>query len=273
MITLWIALLALAALGGIFLGRYMHLEKGVSLGAVFFRKKHVVHIAKEPETAEVTVEEMIPSQDKVDPKNVSKADSLVKRAESQLAKGEAREAEKLLIQALSLDPGAIDAYNKLGLIYLHEGQFNKAENIYNKLVVAVLDEPAFFSNLGMALYSQGKLEEAKSHYKKAIELDNGRAGRFFSLAQILRELGELDEAVEHFRKAVEMEPRNFDFMLTLAELYLERGMDAEGRQLLGAIILLDPDNEMALALMKKASESNTEEEKPADKKPGEEKKD
>jgi tetratricopeptide (TPR) repeat protein len=251
MITVWVALLSFAALAAIFLAHYLKLEKGISLGTVFFRKKNVVHIAREQETAEVTVEEMLPTQDKVDPKNAARADSLVKRAEAQLAKGQNREAEKLLIQALSLDPGAIGAYNKLGLIYLRESQFSKAENIFRKLIVAVVDEPSFFSNLGLALYSQGKLEEAKTHYKKAIELDGGRAGRFFSLGQIHRELGELDDALAHLRKAVEMEPKNLDFMLSLAEFYIDSQKSAEAGQILGEILLIAPDNEMALELGKR----------------------
>jgi tetratricopeptide (TPR) repeat protein len=255
MTTIWIAILSLAALGAIFLTHYLRLEKGISLGSIFFRKKNVVHIAKEPDSAEVTVEEMIPSQDKVDPKNVARADSLVKRAEAQLTKGQAREAEKLLIQALSLDPGAVEAYNKLGLIYLREGQFNKAENIFRKLIVAAIGEPSYFSNLGLALYSQGKLEEAKTHYKKAIELDGGRAGRFFSLGQIHRELGEMNEAVGHLKKAVEMEPRNLDFMLSLAQFHIEVKQLPEARQLLGKILLIAPDNGDALSMLK-----NTEEE-------------
>jgi len=250
MITFWIELLALAVLGAIFLRRYLILEKGISLRTLFFRKKIAVSIEKEPETTEVTIDEMIPPRDKIDPKNVAKADILIKRAEAQLAKDETRAAEKLLIQALSLDPSAIDAYQKLGLIYLHEQQFNKAENIYKKLVVAVLNEPVFFSNLGLALYSQGKLEEAKANYKRAIELDDSRAGRFFSLAQILSELGESDEAIKHFNKALEMEPRNTDFMLALAEFYFEKKMPSEAKQLLGQILLIVPENQDAQTLLK-----------------------
>ena len=251
MINFWIVITGLLLLGFIFLKHYLKLEKGISLGKIFFRKKNVVHRVKDTGNFEVTVEEMIPPPEKIDPKNAARADSLIKRADIHLNKGEVNEAQKLLIQALSLDPSAIEAYNKLGLIYLRQEQFGKAESIYRKLILTVLNEAAYFSNLGLALYSQGKLEEARTHYKKAIELDPGRAGRFFSLGSIMRELGELDEAVAHLRKAVEMEPRNLDFMLSLAEFYLERGLEGETRQLLGEILLLAPDNEMALQLAKK----------------------
>ncbi len=251
MLSFWIVILGLAALGFVFLKHYLQLEKGISLGHVFFRKKNVVHHVRESGNFEVTVEEMIPPREKINPKNVAKADSLVKRAEIHLNRGEARQAEKLLIQALSLDPSAVEAYNKLGLIYLKQESFGKAESIYRKLILTVLSEPAYFSNLGLALYGQGKLEDAKINYKKAIELDNTRSGRFFSLGRIMRELGELDEAVAHLRKAVEMEPRNIDFMLTLAEFYLERKMPLEARQLLGEILLIAPGNQMALLLMDK----------------------
>jgi len=251
MINFWIAISCLLLLGLIFLGHYLKQEKGISLGNIFFRKKNVVHRVRETGNFEVTVEEMIPPREKVDAKNVAKAEILLKRAEILLGKGESRDAEKLLIQAISLDPSAVEAYNKLGLIYLRQELYGKAESIYRKLILTVLNEPAYHSNLGLALYSQSKLEDAKTHYKKAIELDASRAGRFFSLGQIMRELGELDEAVAHLRKALEMEPRNLDFMLSLAEFYLERDLQGEARQLIGEILLIDPANEMALEMAEK----------------------
>ena len=251
MINFWIAISCLLLLALIFLGHYLKLEKGISLGRILFRKKNVVHHVKDTGNFEVTVEEMIPPREKVDTKNAAKAEILLTRAEIFLGKGETRDAEKLLIQAISLDPSAVEAYNKLGLIYLRQELYGKAESIYRKLILTVLNEPAYHGNLGLALYSQRKLEEAKTHYKKAIELDSSRAGRFFSLGQIMRELGELDEAVAHLRKALEMEPRNLDFMLSLAEFYLERDLKGEARQLIGEILLIDPANEMALEMAEK----------------------
>lgn len=245
--NIFIILICLLVLGFIFVRKYLSVQMGLDLKKFFFRPKNILHHFHfhDREKFEVTVDEMLPDKDKSDPKKAAKAAILYKKAETDLEKGDLRNAQKILIQVIALDPSSIEAYNKLGLIYLRQNQFCKAENIYRKLILSAANDPAFFSNLGLALYSQKKLEEAKGYYKKAIEIDGTRAGRFFSLGQIFHELGEVEAAMDHLKKAVQMEPRNLDYLLSLADFYSGKQMIEEAKQLLGEILILFPNNEMA----------------------------
>lgn len=256
MIQFWIAFVGIIVLGAIFLHRFMIVERGVSLKSLLFRKKNIFRHIEHAETSNLTVDEMLPAAETVNPKDRAKADSLVRKAELGLKKGTLKECEQLLIKALALDPSSVEAHNKLGLIYLQQGLFGKAESIYKKLTLTLSHEPAYFGNLGMALYSQGKLEEAKVSYKKAMELDATRPGRFFSLGRIFTELNEVEEAIAHLKKAVEMDSKNLDYLLTLAQLYIDKKLLVEAKQLLGEILLISPDNEMALLLMDKTREED-----------------
>ncbi|MCC7196950.1 tetratricopeptide repeat protein [Candidatus Peregrinibacteria bacterium] len=256
MIQFWIAVVGMLVLGVIFLRRFMILEHGVTLKSLLFRKKNIFRHVEHPETLNLTVEEMLPAAETVNPKDRAKADSLVRKAEIGLKRGALKESEQLLIKALALDPSSVEAHNKLGLIYLQQGMFGKAESIYRKLTLTLSHEPAYFGNLGMALYSQGKLDDAKVFYKKALEIDATRPGRFFSLGRIFTELNEVEEAIAHLKKAVEMDPRNLDYLLTLAQLYVDKNLPVEAKQLLGEILLISPDNEMALLLMDKTREED-----------------
>lgn len=244
----------LAILAAIFLRRYFMVEKGVGIRAFFFRpfrpRGAFFRRPRDVDLFEVTADEVLPPPESVDRKKAARAAILLKKAETQLNRGELKAAEKTFIQAIALNPSLVEAYNKLGLIYLRNAQFGKAESIFRKLILAVTAEPTYFSNLGMALYSQQQFGEAKIYYKRAIELDETRAGRFFSLGQIYKELGEVDSALEHLQKAVQMEPRNPDYMLSLAQFYLERQMPTEARELLNEILLVFPDNEAALEMLK-----------------------
>jgi tetratricopeptide (TPR) repeat protein len=248
MLEFYIAFGALAVFALIFLRRYLKIENGKLFKPLSFGKGSFFHHEDKAGNFEITIEEMIPPVEKVDAKSIAKSELLLKKAEIQLDRGDMKSAEKILIQALALNPAAVEAYNKLGMIYLRQEKFNKAENIFRKLILTISDEAAFFSNLGLALYRQGKLEEATGHYKKAIDLDNSRAGRFFSLAQIFRELGEAESALSHLRQAVLMEPKNLDYLITLAEFYLESGFTQEAGGLLDEILFIDPKNEMALKM-------------------------
>lgn len=260
MIQFLVIIAGLAVLASIFVRRYMLVEKGVTAFSVFGRKQKAVdllNMGTAGESNEVTVEEMIPDRSTIELKKIAKADTMMKKADAALAQGDAVLGEKLLIQALALDPSNLDAYHRLGLIYLRQNQFGKAEMMYQKLVLSAQNDPVYYSNLAVALYQQKKLEEAKKHYKKAIELDASRAGRFFSLAQVLQELGEMQEAIEHFQKAIAMDPSNLDYLLTLAQAYIETDMRHEARSLLGEILAAYPDHQMAREMMEKANRDDS----------------
>lgn len=256
MIQLLIILSGVLVLGSIFFRRYMILERGLTSFSFFGRKQKMLdllHLNKGKTELEVTVDEMIPERSTVDAKKVAKAGMMEKKADGLIARGDFLQAEKLFIQALALDPSNIDTYHKLGLLYLRQGQFGKAEMMYQKLVTSAKNDPVYFSNLAVALYQQKKLEEAKTNYKKAIELDASRAGRFFSMAQVLQELGEVQDALAHFRKAIEMDPGNLDYLLTLAQVYMEIDMMDDARVLLGEILAAYPENAVAREMMEKAT--------------------
>jgi tetratricopeptide (TPR) repeat protein len=253
MIQFLVAIVCLLILCLIFFRRYFLLEKRINVLS-FLRKRNFIHKAKpdeENETLEITFEEMIPPSDDVPHKNKAKADTLVRRAGIFMNKGDLKSASQNLIEALSLDPSSISAYETLALIFLKEGFFGKAENIYKKLILTIVDDAMYLSNLAFALFSQGKHEEAKKYYLRALELDNTRAGRFFSLAQVHRELREFEDAIKNFRRAIEMDPRNIEYLLTLAQFYIEINQFTDAKQLLNELLLAEPDNEIAKELLSK----------------------
>lgn len=252
MIKGFLLLGGIAVLAAIFIRRYQMNEKGFTPGKLFRQIGQGLRQLRERRgDFDVTIDEMIPSAETIDPKKVLKANTLLKRGEVFLEKGNLAEAAKHFIQCLALDPSNQAAYHKLGLVYLKQEQFGKAEMLYRKLVVVTTEDPSYLSNLALALYQQKKLPEAKTFYQRALELDQSRAGRFFSLGQVLYELQEFEKALEHFQKAVEMEPGSLDYLLTLAQFYLDQGFKKEGGQLLSEILVLYPENEIAAELMRK----------------------
>lgn len=254
MIQFIIVVVGLIILGIIFIRRYMSVEKGISS---FFGRKQtgakLLLFHRTPDSFEVTVDEMIPDRSTVDLKKIAKADLMMKKAEASFSKGDYKQGERFLIQTLSLDPSNVNAYHKLGLLYLRQEQFGRAETMYQKLVMSAKNDPVYFSNLAVALYQQKKLDAAKVNYKKAIEMDGSRAGRFFSLAQVLKELGEIQDSLNNFKKAIEMDPKNLDYLLTLAQVYMDANFMDEARQLLGQILVLYPHNEIAKEMMHKVT--------------------
>ncbi len=260
MYQIFIVITGLILLSIILLRAYFRVEKGMTLSTAIFGQKRIFRHPPESNGFEVTADELLLPQDQINSKNVLKSEILLKKAEVQMNKGNFKEVEKIIIQSISLNPASVEAFNKLGLIYLHQQQWSKAENIFSKLSVSVSSEPAYFSNLALALYGQKKLEEAKTAYKKAIELDNTRPGRFFSLAQINSELNELEEAEQNFLLALELDPRNLDYQLSLAHFYADHQRKSDALNMLDKIFVLNPNEPNAhelLAEIKRIQEEGT----------------
>jgi len=234
----------------LFFRRYYLLEKGHLFGRMVLKRGHNLPKPMSKEDHEVTAKEMIPDQSKINPKLVVKGDNLFKKAEQELKKGNIKDAEKNYIKAISMNPAHLEAHAKLGAIYLNQEQFSKAELIYRKLVLAVSDDPVYFSNLGLSLFQQEKYEEAKDFYEKAIELDPNRPGRFYSLARINHLLNDIDNAFLNIQKALNLDPDNLDYGLTLANWYVEKGMNADAKAILERIEQHWPGNTEAKELMK-----------------------
>ena len=85
--------------------------------------------------------------------------SLVRQAEKALAQDKFDDVEKLLIQALTIDPNAADVRAELAKLYLTTNREAKAEAMYKELLRTVSDV-SYHSNLGLAYYRQQKFEDA-----------------------------------------------------------------------------------------------------------------
>ncbi len=233
----------------IFVRRWYLLDKATLFGKMVLKRGLRLPGRLSKQDLEVTAKEMIPDPSTVNPKLRVKGENHFKKAELELKKGHIGDAEKLYIKAIAMDPSHLQAYAKLGAIYLNQEQYGKAELIYRKLIVAVNDDPVYFSNLGLSLFHQEKYGEAKEFYEKAIQLDPGRAGRFYSLARINHLLEEMDQAFLNIEKALTLDPDNLNYGLTLANWQIEKDMYAEARQVLESIIEHWPDNAEAKKLL------------------------
>ncbi len=249
MIETIIIIVCSLVLAFIFFHRW-HLQKKINLfGKMGIKVENLLAKKLEKEDHEVTVKEMIPDPTSIEPKLVIKGESFYKRAEQALRKGDLKEAEKLLIQSISMNPSHVEAHARLGSIYLKLEQHGKAELFFRKLVVARPDEAVYHSNLGLALFNQERLQESREFYEKAVELDDKRAGRFFSLARVNYALGEYEKAFEFIHRALELDSANIDYGLTLASWYLEKDLVQEAKTILEAIVCNWPENQNAIEML------------------------
>jgi tetratricopeptide (TPR) repeat protein len=175
------------------------------------------------------------------------------KADTHLGRQEYEEAEPLLLAVIEADPSHLDAHQKLGLMYMKQGNFPRAELYFSKLV-NLKQDPVYFSNLGAALYQQQRLVEAAEAYENAIALDDKRGERLQSLGQVYYELGEDDKALHYFERASRRKPKDTDLKWVLVDYYEKLVRLDEAIDTLEGILEIDPYNDEAkkrLRLIKK----------------------
>jgi type IV pilus assembly protein PilF len=246
--------LIIVSLVGIFIRRYYISEKGIylekALARKFFGRASHIHRThkKDEKSEEIQPERKAPSHA---PKSVPKtmeAKMLYSRAMIFYERGDLDQAEKKLIEVTSLDQNFSDAIHRLGLIYLKQSQFSKAEALFRQLVSQIEHDAIYHSNLGRALYEQEKFEDALGSYLKAIEIDNSRPGRFVSTAEVYRQIGNKEKAREMYDAALKLDPTNIDYLLTYAHFLIEEKDLEKATPYLDKVLKIQPDNPVALEM-------------------------
>ncbi len=119
--------------------------------------------------------------------------------------GEKQAAQKILAQALQVDPLHAAAANDLGYVWADEGKnLDQAERLVRLAVKAEPDNQSFLDSLGWVLYKRGKFADARPWFERAI----GPAARpdpvvLDHLGDTLYRLGDAPGAMQQWQKAME----------------------------------------------------------------------
>lgn len=141
-------------------------------------------------------------------------------------------AEKALLTILRVDERNARAYNRLGILYAKQQQYNDAIECFE---IAQSLEPSASSlhNVGLIYYEVGKLDKARQAFEQALELEGNVASRHIAYAKVLERLGDNKRMISELEKAVNLE-RNPQSLGILADA-LERINETERAEKLRAI--------------------------------------
>jgi tetratricopeptide (TPR) repeat protein len=116
------------------------------------------------------------------------------------------DAEAVYRQVFEAQPAYIDALHLLGVIYSQRGDHVTAERLIRQALHINPDADTYQNNLGKALQGQGRLAEAADSYRRTVELNPEHVLAWNNLGKVHAELSQWDEAVAAFRRAVALRP-------------------------------------------------------------------
>lgn len=168
--------------------------------------------------------------------------SLTRQAENALLQNKVDDAERLFIQALTVQPHALDVQAQLAKLYLTTARENKAEALYKELIQQRPDV-SFFANLGLAYYRQAKYVESCQAYQEALNREPHIPERSFALGRACIAARRFTEAVPLLEKASVRLTRDIGLLHLLAECHMQLGQTDKAEDAYRRINRLEPYDE------------------------------
>ncbi len=152
--------------------------------------------------------------------NPYRVDTWILLAEAYMDAKEFDKSMKCLERAKHLDPNCEDVYLDIGEIYYWRGNYRKAESLIKK---AISLNPSYFSpynELGNLYFLEKKYDLAEKYHKIALKYYPEYVDAYKGLGKVYFARGEFEKAEKYFKKALSLKPEyQGETYLFLADVY------------------------------------------------------
>jgi tetratricopeptide (TPR) repeat protein len=136
---------------------------------------------------------------KTESKNVIKDKNLL-QADELFNNGKLDQAEEKYIILIAKDPNNEAVYNKLGIIYLEQKNYNDAIDAFNESIKHGGKKPGRFYNLALAHYGNEEYRKAYDAVNSALELDDSNEKYKTLFKEINSKVSILKNSVKNLKK-------------------------------------------------------------------------
>lgn len=157
------------------------------------------------------------------------------------------QAKTAFLQALDLDHDYADAYNNLGVLYMLDKEYAKAESAFHN----ALKNPLYLTpekallNLGKLMEAQGKTDAAEHFYRQAIKHKPLFVQAYNNLGMLFYRTDRFQQAVTVFAQAVKLAPRWPQVWLWYGKSLKKVGENKKSQAAFTKVLALSPDTKAA----------------------------
>ena len=177
-------------------------------------------------------------------------DQLLDIAKNATAEQKYLRAEKALLTVLKFDERNASAYNRLGILYAKQQQYDDAIECFE---IAQSLEPNAISlhNVGLIYYETMNYEKSAIAFKQALEIDDSSPVRHVAYAKVLEKMGNLHDAISELTKAISIELKmdkkpSQIYLKSLAEDYEKNGQNDLAEKVKNKLIKINTTNKNQL---------------------------
>jgi tetratricopeptide (TPR) repeat protein len=128
----------------------------------------------------------------------------------------AAEAEKLLREAIAIDPGYVEAALTLTKVFIQEERYEDVIDCLGELISFGETDPQYDWDLAVAYQKLENYSDALNHYRHAYTSFKDDSSFLYDYAYFLLEEGKREEAKPLFEKLIQLDPTNIE----LQDVYL-----------------------------------------------------
>lgn len=140
-----------------------------------------------------------------------------------LEEGNFEKAEQEFNKVLLIKPDLVVAKYNLATLYLKRGDKEQAKLSLKEIIRDNPDYPFSYRLLGSIYFDEGNFSEARKYYEEVVKLLPTDVQAYNDLAQTYTKLGEYDKAIGEFLKALSIKPDNLTVLYGLASTYRDKG--------------------------------------------------
>jgi tetratricopeptide (TPR) repeat protein len=147
----------------------------------------------------------------------------------------------LYTRILDVSPDAYLVQNRLGGIYWQEGDLDKAESAWRRVLARKPDDPEALGDLGLLASRRHQYAEALGFFQRAMELKPNLGEPHLNLGDTYLKMGLRGPAELQLRAAVALSPDNTRARDMLAQLLFETGRPHEAEEQFRASVRSRPN--------------------------------
>jgi Tfp pilus assembly protein PilF len=154
---------------------------------------------------------------------------------------------------LAKNPNLYQIQVSIGDCYREKGEFEKAIEIYNKVLELAKSDAALGkemaaksqAGIGNCFLKQGKLSEAQDFFKQSIENSPKDEILAYNVGEIYFSNQGSDDAIKYFDMAAQIKPTWPDPYIRLGYVFLNKGENAKAIEKFEKFLTLEPDGQRA----------------------------
>ena len=156
-------------------------------------------------------------QDKLPLKITAQLDKLWDISQKSIREKHYLKAEKALLTILRADEKNARAYNRLGILYAKQQQYNDAIECF-EIAQSLQPSASSLHNVGLIYYEIGKHDKALLAFEQALRIESDIAARHIAYAKVLEAVGNHKKVIEELETAVRLDKNPQSVMLLVDAL-------------------------------------------------------